>query len=167
MVGKNKTYILRSGLEIGKICILDGNNATILIDRIDDFTKIGNYRNQLFMDNGYRGVIDVFDWRNVNMILTPQRITNNLIGEDNTKIRQYMIFGFANCKEFYMENCKISLKGDEKNQIALFKFSGGGKIFINNCNFSVEHRGIYGSVIWIQSLNEGEIYYARIKVYGK
>lgn len=167
ILGKNKTYILRSGLEIGKICILDGNNATILIDRIDDFTKIGNYRNQLFMDNGYRGVIDVFDWRNVNMILTPQRITNNLIGEDNTKIRQYMIFGFANCKEFYMENCKISLKGDEKNQIALFKFSGGGKIFINNCNFSVEHRGIYGSVIWIQSLNEGEIYYARIKVYGK
>lgn len=164
ILGKNKTYILRSGLEIGKICILEGNNATILIDRIDDFTKIGNYRNQLFMDNGYDGEINIFHWTNVNMILTPQLITNGLVdGTNDISIRQYMIFGFGKCKEFHMDNCNISLTGDEKNQIVLFKFRGSGKIFINNCNFRVEHRGIYGSVIWIQSSRKGDKYYARIK----
>ena len=164
VLGKNKTYILRSGLEIGKICILDGNNSTILIDRIDDFTNLGNYRNQLFIDNGYNGEIDIFDWKNLNMILTPQLITNGLVNGTNDKtIRQYMIFGFGNCKEFHMDNCKIQLAGDEKNQIVLFKFWGNGKIFINNCNFRVEHRGIYGSVIWIQSSRKGDKYYARIK----
>lgn len=164
ILGKSKTYVLRSGLNIGKICQLEGNNSTFLIDRIDVFSKInGNFTNQLFMDNGYNGEIDLFNWNNINIILTPQLITNNLIdATGDSKIREYIIFGFGNCKEFAMNNCKISLAGNEKNKIVLFKFRGCGKIFINNCNFKVVHRGETGSLIWIQSDFKGG-YYVRIK----
>lgn len=156
---KNKTYIMRTGAPLGTYSILEGNGATILVDRIisntDEWGE--NYDYQFFTDNGFNGNIKIFDWKDVTINFSPELMTK----ADGTTDMQY-IFRFYDCEEFRMKNVNIIADGDDRNAINIFTFCGHGKIFMDNCNFKNTQRyRENGSILWIQSrLADG--YYARI-----
>lgn len=156
ILGKNKNYLIKSGLALAKTSIVDGNNATITVNEIPDYSRGGNYNNQFFMEYEWNGKANLVDWKNLNINFSPSLLLN-----EQGELKEYMLFRFYDLDCFKMSNVNITCAGDIRNNINLFKFSGHGKIYIDNCNFNIQHRGKTGSLLWIQSsLADG--YFARI-----
>lgn len=151
---KRKTYICRKSPTIGSYSFLEGNEATLLIDKVINY---GDTQIQFFWDNGYEGNIKIINWENLNIDFSPELVTRT-----NGDIALLWLFKIHDCEEFRMKNVNIISDGDEKNHINIFTFDGHGKIFMDNCYFKNTMRGKEdGSILWIQSkLADG--YYARI-----
>ena len=153
---KNKTYICRKSPTIAPYSYLEGNGATIKVDRIEGY--LAN-QIQFFWDNGYQGHIEIVNWENLNIDFSPELLQR----EETGKSALIWIFKIYDCEEFRMKNVNVVYNGDERNLVNLFTFEGHGKIFMENCYFKNTMRAKEnGSIIWLQSkLADG--YYARIK----
>lgn len=154
--GHNKNYLIKGGLVIAKTSILHGNNSTITVKEISNFTEGGNFKNQFFMLDGYNEHSYLLDWKDLTIDFSPSLLLN-----ENGTTKEYMLFHFYDLETFKFNNITITSNGDSRNCINLLKFSGQGNIYINDCDFSINHRGKIGSIIWIQSTLSGG-YYARI-----
>ena len=154
--GKNKNYLISSGITLPKTSILDGNDSQITVKEIKSYKNGGNYSYQFFSEYEYNKHANLLDWKNLTIDFSPTLLLN-----EKGYVKEYLLFRFYDLECFKMSNVKIISNGDKRNQINLFKFCGQGQIYMDNCVFDVRHRGIVGSALWIQSTLSGG-YYARI-----
>lgn len=154
--GAKKNYLISSGLTLPKTCIVDGNDSKITVKEIKSYTEGGNYSYQFFSEYKYNEHMNLVDWKNLTIDFSPTLLLNSA-----GKTKEYMLFRFHDLECFRMNNVNIISNGDERNCINLFKFSGQGKIYMDNCSFDIRHRGKVGSILWIQSTMDNG-YYARI-----
>lgn len=155
--GKNKNYLLSSGITLPKTSIVEGNNSKITVKEIKDFRRGGNYTYQFFAEYSYNVHSYLFDWKDLTIDFSPSLLTN----EQGQAKGEYLLFRYYDLECFRMNNVKIVSNGDERNKIILFKFTGQGEIYMDDCSFDLRERGYIGGILAIQSTLSGG-YFARI-----
>ena len=148
-----KTYRLTRGLLIPSSTIINGNNATILIDDLNFFMDTSNlsenngkglFYYQFFFPKNYSTTSELLEINDLSIIWNVSKKINH--------VNTYYLFLINDIQSVNFQSVSITIKGNTNNSIQPIKFNTtANEITLNNCSISNYCHGTDGSCIWFHA----------------
>lgn len=154
---EGKTYYLSKGLLIPSTTIINGNNASIIIDNLNFFMDETNpsenngkglFFYQFFFPKNYNSTSQLLEINNL-------RINWN-VSQSLTHVNTYYLFLINDINKAVFNSVSITIGGYSKNSIQPFKFnSQADEVVFDNCSIYNYSHGNDGSCIWFHANDIG------------